>query len=906
MKKLNAGNYCCTGNSSSEVATETAFHLATATSITTATRGRKERLVLGLCPHNCSKFGDYSNTRREYMESRVESSITKLLLATKQLLEVLNAWSHGTAEEHDVSDVYVRLGNEFNHASAAFLGERIDISDLASIPEDLRLILENTLAEEASPEALERYLPKIRAIIINLLQGLKRKQAEYRSRGERTYTTPYKQRFGSTLAFAPHTSSPSTESTLQNGTPSRSSVSDAPLSGSVDGASTSSHNVSSFLTAQAAEKNTPYDPISSSPFSSPQQAVPTPIVSSSDFSSPYPLSSANDSATSTRQWPKGHAFASFQRSETIDRGVNKRCPSYISRHSMDHTSPLQNISQMSRDKKSFTIDALGKNIENSVLSQDGQSSLTRNNIFLFFFIKKYLHDLAYNNLSGKNASTHNSQILSETELSQNSMQQGQKEATLTLFLQLGSQIKKVTHHKNITLDNLRILFAEKFQFNSDNDSFPPFYIQDAQTKILYELEDTRDITDHSLISLKIQIEDPSKKILEEELSSLTREFQSLKTSIEGQKEMISEMTSRPSTCLSKSTIESLSKQETTILKIQKNYPHIIKNIREELETLRNIYTEFTLSMKTSMLDIETKAKKVKDVTIKKLGGSRDFIELGKKKLEIETQSLVMRIENLSDLVGNLRIDVINRKIKPSFQQFDNVRKEEAQIQKDMVSLTNHLENLSPCWRQLWEAELQNVVEEQEFLTHQEGFIEDLKSDINAAMDVFTNIVTYCEYKEKGIPRSSHSITTQDSTNSSNTQHSDIQNIKSNENISSSSIEKEGRQKEISFTFHIDKFKNELNEFVTNVKFKKIGCMDDIERFREEKNNTNLKEIYFFIKHSKNILDLNQDKTNENNLIAKAVKSESLDNNELEEISTKLSEMSLPDKDSSVLTSQISD
>lgn len=62
------------------------------------------------------------------MESRVESSITKLLLATKQLLEVLNGWSHGTAEEHDVSDVYVRLGNEFNHASVAFLEERIDIS----------------------------------------------------------------------------------------------------------------------------------------------------------------------------------------------------------------------------------------------------------------------------------------------------------------------------------------------------------------------------------------------------------------------------------------------------------------------------------------------------------------------------------------------------------------------------------------------------------------------------------------------------------------------------------------------------------------------------------------------------------------------------------------------------------
>ncbi|KAG4303342.1 hypothetical protein PCK1_000306 [Pneumocystis canis] len=139
-------------------------------------------------------YGEEITKREKLMDSRIELSITKLLLATKQLLEVLNGWSHGTVEEHDVSDVYVRLGNEFNCASAAFLSEKIDISDLVSIPEDLRVILESTLAEEASPEALEHYLPRIRAIIINLLQGLKRKQAEYRSRmDQHHYITPHKQ-----------------------------------------------------------------------------------------------------------------------------------------------------------------------------------------------------------------------------------------------------------------------------------------------------------------------------------------------------------------------------------------------------------------------------------------------------------------------------------------------------------------------------------------------------------------------------------------------------------------------------------------------------------------------------------------------------------------------------------------
>ncbi|KAG5440776.1 hypothetical protein PCK2_000212 [Pneumocystis canis] len=476
----------------------------------------------------------------------------------------------------------------------------------------------------------------------------------------------------------------------------------------------------------------------------------------------------------------------------------------------------------------------GKDTGSKILPQNGQSPSI----------------LAHNDLSTKKIpDTCHPQEFLMFGSSQNHLKVKPEPATLTLFLQFRSQVKKVIQHKDITLSNLRDLFIEKFQFQADMDNFPPLYIQDIQTKILYELEDTQDITNHSLISLKIQDEDTSNKALEDGLSSLTKEFQSLKTSIEGQKEMISEITSRPSTCLSKSTIDSLSKQENNFPKVQKDHSVIVKNIRQELDALRAIYTNFTLSIKLSMLDIDTKARKIKNVALEKLGGSRQFIELGKKKLEDEILSLVTKIENLSDLVSNLRIDVIHRKVRPSAQQLENVRKEETQIQREITSLINHLENLSPCWRQLWETELQNVVEEQEFLTHQENFIEDLKSDMSATMEVFGNIVAYSEYQEKGVSRSMHFITT-NATDSLNACPSEIQNTKPSSEAMRGPIDKEGGQKDTHFMFHMDKFKNELNEFVTKTKFKKMGCMDDVERFRKEKDDLNLKEIYFFLKHSK--------------------------------------------------------
>lgn len=117
--------------------------------------------------------------------SQIEKSVTHLLVATKQLLETLTQWSRRQASENEVSDVYVRLGYEFNLACRAFTAIGVDTSDLGPVPDLLRTILEDTLSQDASPQSLDRYLPRIRDIIINLLHGLKKKQARLRSRQQR-------------------------------------------------------------------------------------------------------------------------------------------------------------------------------------------------------------------------------------------------------------------------------------------------------------------------------------------------------------------------------------------------------------------------------------------------------------------------------------------------------------------------------------------------------------------------------------------------------------------------------------------------------------------------------------------------------------------------------------------------
>ena len=117
--------------------------------------------------------------------SQIEKSVTNLLVATKSLLETLTQWSKNGASDEDVSDVYVRLGYEFNLACRAFNAIGVDTSDLGPVPELLRAILEETLSQdEQNQQNLERFLPRIRDIIINLLQGLKKKQQKLRGQSK--------------------------------------------------------------------------------------------------------------------------------------------------------------------------------------------------------------------------------------------------------------------------------------------------------------------------------------------------------------------------------------------------------------------------------------------------------------------------------------------------------------------------------------------------------------------------------------------------------------------------------------------------------------------------------------------------------------------------------------------------
>ncbi|KAF8799217.1 hypothetical protein BYT27DRAFT_7150003 [Phlegmacium glaucopus] len=125
-----------------------------------------------------------SNTRmnqdhRSRSPDEVPSTVQNLLLSTKRLQEVLRLWSVEQATEGDVSDVYVKIGTELNLTINAFAQHKIDMSDVHSIPGDLRVVLERCLAEDPSPEVLETFMPEIRNVFFKLLKSLHSRQESW-------------------------------------------------------------------------------------------------------------------------------------------------------------------------------------------------------------------------------------------------------------------------------------------------------------------------------------------------------------------------------------------------------------------------------------------------------------------------------------------------------------------------------------------------------------------------------------------------------------------------------------------------------------------------------------------------------------------------------------------------------
>ncbi|KAL7280974.1 hypothetical protein ACG7TL_005924 [Trametes sanguinea] len=1015
--------------------------MSTATSSRQSSSSHPSRRTNQSVSSNASASSSRSERSRPANNPAVESAVTRLLVSIKVLLESLTQWSKQIVDENYVSDVYVRLGNDFNSAVAAFGAFGIDMNELSSVPEDLREILESCLSEDATPENLERYLPTVRQIITRLLQGLRAKQSIYRR-----IMQDHKQRSDGSDRDS---RSSRTERAREEGTHSR-----QPSRGPAEmpGRSKTPTSSSSRRKPSSSENTLPPAPApaangsSEQPFvggfappgatnnlaadhesvrqrsSTPVQPRPS-IGQANSFPPPraYSTSSADPSfPRDPRQQTNGFASPQLPATESTP-AVQAPVPSHVKRFSLvdgpvppppavvvnDATPvsppPADDASVPGTPPvESAPLEPPPPAVQNSLAALKKAEALERraSKRFSTYNISKMTGmrerggggsssgnrrsliatpgaltpgDLAALAEEGDTASPRKNRDRSRSQRTRGptpivegeepppvpplppkstspqpgaapetadrstpqppepaepsapaastldvrtSTAESDESATdaptkpFPVFLQVGREVKKVTIEPGISLGNLRLLFVDKFAYSPGQDNFPAIYIRDPSSGVQYELEDVDEVKEKVLLSLNIEPLDQIKQHIDAQISSLQQDIKDLRTAVVSNRRASTiiaqplaestpiaprpseqrfrdvarrisrlipensaptpragrspspgagpiepqwtgqtlQMQTTGSTLQPQMTGASIVSEYTTrVVSDLKTQFDEVQNLRRDLGIMRQLYTEFMKQTKESLGTLRQQTQTVKQLATQKVGGARAYIDTGKAKLDTRSQTVLTQMEELQDTVEGIKDDVLKRNVSPKSLLLKKVKGDIESVSAELQSLKDHIQTIKPMWKKTWEEELQNIVEEQQFLQHQEEFLEDLFEDHKAVVEVFGHVEKVISLR--GASSTKRRAPTfkpppmEEGHGGLSTVMMEIRSaaVDPERRLKAIAANEKNREKELAS--RTDEFQSELSGFVAGKKLRMTGGAEEVERVRQRRNELTLKAMF---------------------------------------------------------------
>ena len=913
--------------------------------------------------------------------AQIEKSVTHLLVATKQLLETLTQWSRKQAQEEEVSDVYVRLGYEFNLACRAFNSIGVETSDLGPVPDLLRTILEDTLSQPASPQSLDAYLPKIRDIIINLLHGLKRKQSKLRTRSNKDGSSsrsaaPSRQMSGTSLGSNDTGLTQMLDDVPSQGQSTMRDQKNDSGKGLEDQESLLARNASAPVTTDrhpaSNRQSVQRDVNRSVTLSDSSSSMSSTAMQNMPVLPPYsdPEQNQRQSETAFRHPPppppkQQDALAALQRGGELERRASRRFSSYqIQKHlgaspngipvipAAQH-SPIPNRGQHLRESREMmsAVKARGSyqhtrqksnsratdtspsrtgQIKNSRrISEEREEDVSvaqkspgvvipppserppldsptmKTPEDMYKPLESEISPIGatmngppvlpgYSEILTKpkppaptppehqqpldppermrdgtvdsQSPIHKTPPQSQQFTPEDSPSSGKE---LTLFLQYKSKIKKfvlLEGYEGLTIARLQLAFIEKFAWNTHNNGvdLPEIYIQDPVSGVRHELEDLSDVKDRSVLVLNVEALDEVKKHFDEGIGDLRKLLEGVRGVVDGQntmmqrlgdrqleasKEMarISVTPSRPTTHPTTPASGSSSKMAPSAASLSE-----IQSLRRDIAVLRQTYASMSSDFAASLDSIKAKGANVKsvaaDAAIPTFEGNagRAHVNKGKKDLAQESEALVNHVDDLSDIVEDLRKDVVTRGVRPLPRQLENISKDISATVKELAKMKEFLKREKPIWTKIWEQELNLVCTERDELTQQEDLMADLHGDLEDLTGVFKLVEEATKQQNLqngtaagGMRSSSRNIsldTDIDPLKAKDGVLGEVRALQPNHEIRLEAIERAEklRQKELE-SRKGGEFQREVESFVEEGRLKKTGGADEVERLRKLKD-----------------------------------------------------------------------
>ncbi|KAL9601327.1 MAG: hypothetical protein Q9219_002622 [cf. Caloplaca sp. 3 TL-2023] len=460
---------------------------------------------------------------------------------------------------------------------------------------------------------------------------------------------------------------------------------------------------------------------------------------------------------------------------------------------------------------------------------------------------------------------------------------------LTLFLQYKSRIKKFVlpdGATDLSIARLQLAFIEKFAWNthSNGNDLPEIYIQDPVSGVRHELEDLRDVKERSVLVLNVEALDEVKRHIDEGLGGLRRMVEGVRTVVDSQQATIQRVSdtqqatnkeftriaSGPSASTArvsssdKAKINGVRLRSTKFSDKASSQETSIQTMKRDLAAMRQSFTSLVSDMNSSMAEVNTKASQVKTMAIEGVLPSKDsstgraYVNSGKKTLGEDSEKLVDRVDNLQDVVEDLRKDVVTRGVRPLPRQLETVGKNIGAVTAELKKMQEYLKREKPVWTKIWEKELQLVCSDRDLLTMQEELAADLEDDLEKAAQTFALVEQAT--KQQNLQSSPAGGTSLRSTSKGLTAIAtdqeidpvkakdgvlgEVRALQPNHETRLEAIERaeRARQEELE-SRREGAFKKELGSFVEEGKLKKSGGVQEAERVRKEKDEKNRLEAW---------------------------------------------------------------
>ncbi|CAB4255982.1 similar to Saccharomyces cerevisiae YLR319C BUD6 Actin- and formin-interacting protein, involved in actin cable nucleation and polarized cell growth [Maudiozyma barnettii] len=759
-----------------------------------------------------SETGD-STSRSSLSSARtsvsIETTVTKLLMSTKHLLQILTQWSKGSATGKMVSDSYVQLGNDFKLVSKFFTHAKVDISDLGDVPTQLRKVLEVTLREPASDTTLNKYLPRIREIIVNLLDKLKVKQIQLKQARQEQLITK--------VSLSKDTLSPGVPSSERISTPR---VTETDESQSQSNINKRLSHISSNSTQKEGD-----NVISNNEYIEEKEKRSSTVTHGKNNSIDIDAQHKDQIVVSkVRDSTDQDALEQLKNGSNLQRRASKRYSAY-------HMAKLTNQST------SVAVNA-------AAYATSPVPSMP--NMF----------DIDKSNSPNRIVSDQRTELLSP-QSKRLSVEQNNIDGTYTVFLKLNGNTKRCVVPIINSMKNLRLLFVERFAYSPGGDSFPDIYITDPKYNVPYELDEQEigTITDGTTLELRTKnIPLIHDDMLNELKTSMRQEIAKSQTEIlkhltnvangESSNNVHAKDISSPPLSESKS-------ETTTTIDTESRAPidktSEINDLKRQLNIIKMLYSSNKSGLDSSILDIKKKLEDFKNVSIvNESSDKKEYVEQSQAKLGEISDNLLTSVDDLQDIIEILRKDVADRGSKPTTKKLESLDNELNSANENLIKMEKYIVSEKPHWKTIWEAELDKVCEEQQFLNLQEDLLFDLKEDLKKAVETFNLIHLCCDEQEKNPskPRVNTILPLLKPGTFNQVREQvmvAVESINPNHEERLDALEKAEKHWEREKKYKgDDEFKDELGNFVENSGLKKLGGLEEIERQRREKDEANLR------------------------------------------------------------------